>query len=104
MPKSSRRIASFGFRHIAGRTRHAVFPRTPSRVHSVRCTLKDRLDLTDLALLDFEHFRKLPGPRIGRSAGYGAAGWSLKCAVLAQRMIEEGKTEDEPAFPIYSDE
>ena len=62
--------------------------------------MKDGFNLMKFALFHFEHFRELPGPGIRRTARHGAAVWSLERTILAERMIEKGEAEDQPALPI----
>ncbi len=57
----------------------------------------------DLAFFDFEHLAQLPGPRVDWPACHAPAGRSLERAIFPERMIEEGETEDESAFPVDCD-
>src|SRR5262249_32582908 len=65
--------------------------------------LKHGFDLVNLSLFDLEHFCELPGPGIRWAAGDCSAGGRLECTVFAERVVEEGEAEDEPAFLIDSD-
>src|SRR5262245_39591933 len=96
-------LAAARLRDITGRTRQSFFPSAPAGVHSVGGALQYGFDLADLSLLDSEHLRELPRPRVGRTAGNRAAVRRLECAVSPEGVVEEGEAEDQAAFSIDGD-
>src|ERR1700733_945382 len=91
-------------RSILPRTGHPVLPAAPPRIHPVGHPLHDRLDLVDLAVLDPEGFRDLPGPRLLRTCGYGTPIGRLERPRVASHVVEKYKAEYQPPLWIHRDE
>src|SRR5690349_16208608 len=92
--------ASLFHRDVARRVGHALRPGAPARVHAIRNAVEQGFDLVDLAFLDLEELRDLPGPRLHRACGDFSAVRRLEVARGAARMVEEAKREHDAAFLV----
>src|SRR5437016_3050571 len=78
----------------------AIFPVAPTRIHTVRRSLHDGLDLMQLGVADLEQFHNLPRPRLLWSAGYFAAIGRLEVSCVTRGVVEKAEGKHQAAIRV----